>query len=285
MTERAAKREVLALVMNFTHGFLKARMAVFACMAGAAWIVLCPAAVIAGTNQFFRVEQGISLVSTGLTSDTFRSAGYLFTVTRDKLFTGGVGLTNPIGRAIRVPWPDGMEAQAVTAGENPGGAVINIRREDQELFGIPAFSVKLLASTAGAGGAVEVMPMLNGEDGLPDPIPFNASGSYGSVFSYVAPQLTGFDSYKFKLYVDFALTSLTIVDATIPPPSIDIVQIDPTTVQLSWPSSSTGYRLESSVSLSVAAWRNVTNAVVVNGDIATVEVTIESGARFFRLVK
>ena len=65
---------------------------------------------------FFDAAQTTNLVLSGTTSDTISSEGYLFTFTRDKLFTGGVGLTNPIGRMVRVPWPSGLEAQAVTAG-------------------------------------------------------------------------------------------------------------------------------------------------------------------------
>ena len=64
------------------------------------------------TTVFFDASQTRNVVAAGVTSDTIRSEGYLFTVTRDKLFTGGVGLTNPIGRYIRVPWPLGLEAQA-----------------------------------------------------------------------------------------------------------------------------------------------------------------------------
>ena len=64
------------------------------------------------TTVFFDASQTRNVVAAGVTPDTIRSEGYLFTFTRDKLFTGGVGLTNPIGRYIRVPWPLGLEAQA-----------------------------------------------------------------------------------------------------------------------------------------------------------------------------
>ena len=121
------------------------------------------------TTVFFDISQTTNLVASGTTSDTISSEGYLFTLTRDKLFTGGVGLTNPIGRYIRIPWPDGLEAQAVTAGPVLSNARIDIKRQDGELFGIESFTAQLLANTAGAGAAFEIMPMLNGEDGVPEP--------------------------------------------------------------------------------------------------------------------
>ena len=70
-----------------------------------------------------------------------------------------------------------------------------------------------------------MMPQLNGEDGYNDPVFFNATGLANQSFSYdtgTTPQstvlLTGFDKYKINLYVDFALTAITLVDASIPPP-------------------------------------------------------------------
>ena len=63
--------------------------------------------------EFFDPAQTATLVQSGTTFDTIESEGYVFTYTRDKLFTGGLG-GGPIGRAERVPWPEGVEAQAVT---------------------------------------------------------------------------------------------------------------------------------------------------------------------------
>jgi hypothetical protein len=158
--------------MKTTSTYLRlSAMAVIAAVAG----VLHPGAAGAVTTVFFDSSQTTNLVSSGTTSDTIRSEGYLFTVTRDKLFTGGVGLTNPIGRYIRVPWPDGMEAQALTTGPVQSGARIDIKREDGQTFAIESFTAQLLANTAGAGGAWEIMPMLNGEDGVPDPFIYDAT--------------------------------------------------------------------------------------------------------------
>ena len=60
------------------------------CLLAAAWEV--PAV----TTVFFNSGQVTNLVSANATSDTISSEGYLFTCTRDKLFTGGT--TNVTGR-------------------------------------------------------------------------------------------------------------------------------------------------------------------------------------------
>jgi hypothetical protein len=103
-------------------------------------------------------------------------------------------------------------------------ARIDLERVDGELFDLTGFTAKLLANTAGAGGSIEIMPLLNGEDGLDDPVYFNATGYYGQSFSYdTTPNylgstalLHGFDAYKLTLYVDFALTALTLEGPPIP---------------------------------------------------------------------
>ena len=78
----------------------------------------------AATMTFFDPSQIATLVTEGTTSDKIRSNGYYFTYTRDKLFTGGG--SEPIGRYVRIPWPEGVEAQAVTAGPNHSKAKITI---------------------------------------------------------------------------------------------------------------------------------------------------------------
>jgi hypothetical protein len=185
-------------------------------------------AVHAATVTFFDPSQVATLVAEGPTWDKIRSNGYYFTYTRDKLFTGGGGV--PIGRPVRVPWPQGVEAQAVTAGPNPGKAKITIMRVDGDVFDINAFSARLLANTAGAGADFEVVPFLDGEEMLPDPVIFNATGYYGQTFSYnTTPNpwgqstlpLTGYDEYSIDLYVDFAWTALTLIGAPISPPPGD----------------------------------------------------------------
>jgi hypothetical protein len=176
---------------------------------------------------FFNSSQVATTVSLDVNFDTISSEGYLFTYSRDKLFTGGVGLPDPIGRMVRVPWPQGVEAQAITVGPSVGtGAQITLRRVDGLPFDLTAFSAKLLANTGGAGGTIEIMPLLNGQDGFNDPLYFDATGYAGNVFSYnTSPNylgstalLKGFDEYHIKLYVDYALVALTL-DAAVPNPA------------------------------------------------------------------
>ncbi len=173
----------------------------------------------AETVTLFNDSQLATLVSVDVNSDTISSYGYLFTYSRDKLFTGGVGMTEPIGRYVRIPWPQGIEAQGITTGPAVGtGARITIRRIDGAVFDLTAFTARLLANTVGTGGAIEIMPIMDGEDGLNDPLAFDASGSAGMEFSYdTSPNhlgstalLKGYEEYKLKLFVDFALTALTL---------------------------------------------------------------------------
>lgn len=190
-------------------------------VAVACW-VLSSGVARADTTTFFQPCQVAVLESSGVTDDTISSNGHLFTHTLDKLFTGGTG--GPIGRPIRVPWPSGIEAQAVTTpppGVTDHHARVTIRRVDGQPFDFPAISFQLLANTAGAGASLEIMPLLNGEDGLPDPVAFDATGYYGMTFSYDSSPnpwgstalLTGFDTYQLSLYVDFALIGLSFTSS------------------------------------------------------------------------
>lgn len=177
-----------------------------------ALVFLSPTSAHAVTTTFFDSSQIAALVATGATSDTISSEGYLFTYTLDKYST--------VTRLSPVTWPEGVMAQSVIAGPTPGPAQITIKRVDGNVFDITAFTAKLLASTGGAGGAIEIMPKINGEDALGDPVALDASGQYGQSFSYAMPAtrlLNGADAYTFSLYVDFALTGLTLVDASTPP--------------------------------------------------------------------
>ena len=62
-----------------------------------------------------------------------------------------------------VPWPQGVEAQAVTVpppGVTDYKARITLQRVDGAVFDLTAFTAKLLANTAGAGADFEIMPLL-----------------------------------------------------------------------------------------------------------------------------
>lgn len=200
-----------------THATAVAFAAVFCCFS-------C-AAADAETTVFFDSSQTATLVISDVTSDTIISNGYLFTYTRDKLFTGGTGQI--IGRDERVSWPDGIEAQAVTTpppGVTDYKARLTISKANGHVFDLTAFTFELLANTGGAGATMEIMPQLNGEDGFNDPLFFEATGYYGSTFSYdespnplgSAALLKGFDTYKVSLYVDFAFIGLTLQSADVP---------------------------------------------------------------------
>lgn len=239
----------------------------------------------AGVVTFFQGTQGANAAGSTATSETLATEGYLFTCTRDKLFTGGVGLTNPIGRPLRVSWPAGLEAQAVTSGPSPGGAKMQIRRQDGQPFAIESMTFKLLANTAGAGASLEVMPLWQGEDGVPDPFMFNATGNAGISFTYATPMLAGYDVYKLSLYVDFALMSLTVRDASVPPPALSVEPVEPGGLQLRWPANAAGYVLEWQTNLLATGWQRVTNVAVVDGDFHSLTLPAPGLRRFFRLRK
>jgi len=172
---------------------------------------------------FFDASQGSS-VTVATTSDTMISQGYEFTYTRDYLFTGNTGQI--IGRPVSVTWPTGLHAQYVTAGPNPEKASVTIRRVDGDVFSIRAFTAQLLANP-GAGRAFEVVPKLDGEEPLDDPIQFDCSS--GITFTYsdtpnylgqTTDPLTGYDFYKINLTLDYALLAITVEGSpTVPEPT------------------------------------------------------------------
>lgn len=209
--------------MRLTASILSVRL-----VAAILLLAACGAAP-AATTVFFDGSQSYTLVSSATNADTIESEGYLFTYTMDKLFTGGVGMTVPIGRTSQVSWPAGLHAQAITTGPDTGvGANLTVRRVDGAVFDIHAITFQLWANTAGAGGTMEIMPQINGEDLYNDPVMFGATGFYSQSFSYAdgggyqasTTTLRGADTYKMHLYVDWALRSLTVDGPEIPPPPV-----------------------------------------------------------------
>jgi hypothetical protein len=77
----------------------------------------------------------------------------------------------------------------------PEAQNLGIRRQDGQPFAIQSFTARLLANTAGAGADIEVMPLLNGENGFLDPLKCPATRYDSSEFAYTTPTLTGFDAY------------------------------------------------------------------------------------------
>jgi hypothetical protein len=260
-------------------------------VAAAICAFFCGPTVQAVTTIFFSSSQTTNLVSTNATSDTISSEGYLFTYTRDKLFTGGT--TNPPGRYVRIFWPAGLEAQYVTTSTN--NAQITVRRVDGGVFDLTAFTAKLLAN-AGAGRAIEIVPLLNGQEPLNDPLFFDVSGNYGMEFSYdtspnylgTTAALTNYDAYVINLTLDYALMSLTVVDASLPPPPPPTLQISMTTsnaVQVYWPTNSPGFTLQQNFNLGTTNWVNATNSVSIVDTDYQVTMPTTNGTHFFRLKK
>jgi hypothetical protein len=259
-----------------------------------AFLCLCAPLPLARavTTVFFNPLQSTNLVSTNATSDTISTEGYLFTYTRDKLFTGGT--TNIIGRPVRVFWPDGLEAQYVTTGPTPGKATIPVRRVDGAVFDLTAFTVKLLANP-GAGRAIEIVPFLNGIEPLNDPLYFDvSSGGSGGVISFdtttpaylgSTAALTNYDAYAIGLTLDYALMSITLVDASIPPPTLDLLRVDTSLIELSWPVEAADYTLEATTNLAAPVWSPVTNGITFNGGFYSVQVETTSAQQVFRLRK
>jgi len=195
-----------------------------AALSTCALLLSTPASAV--TTTFFDASQTMAPVTSGTTSDTISTEGYLFTYTLDKLFTGGIGLTTPIGRTQLVQWPVGLHAQAVTTGPVIGPAQITIQRVDGGVFDLDALSFKLLANTWATGADIEITPTLNGNDG--PQVFLDASGVYSNTFSYSntlsdyrgfnTSSLKGYDTYTLSLFVDFALTGVTVTDASLPVP-------------------------------------------------------------------
>ncbi len=163
------------------------------------------------TNIYFNASQSMTVTASNITSVTINSGGYLFTYTQDGYFTGGLG-GGPIGRFFSVVWPNGVQAQAYTAGPLTGnGAKITIKRADGKKFDLRSFTGKILLNTAGAGAAFELMPQLNGNDAFADPLQYDCTGYAGATFPY-SPGLVGYDTYLVQMWGDFALTALTLSD-------------------------------------------------------------------------
>lgn len=246
-------------------------------------MVLPAAPARAVTNLFFNPSQPVIVVASNITSGTLSSSGYRFDHTTDGYWAASPGGA-PTGRFFSVFWPGGVQAQAITVGPDIGkGANITIRRVDGQPFGLRAFTGKLLANTAGTGGAFELMPKLDGEDALPDPLMFDASGYAGQTFPHT-PALGGYDSYVIHLWVDWALVGLTTVDGSpLLPAALEVSATPTNSLQLSWPAAAVGYVLEESPQLTVANWTTVTNQAQLVGPDIEVAVPFAGSARFFRL--
>jgi hypothetical protein len=171
---------------------------------------------LAVTNYFFSPTQVATLIVSNINAVTIQSGDYRFTYSADGYWSPGGGA--PTGRFFSILWPNGVQAQAVTAGPLLGtGANITLERADGKVFDLQAFTGKILLNTAGAGGAFEIMPKLNGTDAFPDPLQYDCTGYAGAIFTY-SPALSGYDTYQIHMWGDYALTALTLIDTNPPVP-------------------------------------------------------------------
>jgi hypothetical protein len=250
-------------------------------------IFICVPTVHAVTIVFFNASQSATVVATNMTSTTISSSGYRFTYSQDNWWSP-TGSGPPTGRFQSIFWPAGLNAQTQTAG--PSGplttqipATITIKRVDGLPFDLTTFTAKILGNTAGAGGAFEIMPLLNGNDGFANPLTLDCTGYSGATFTYNTPELTGFDTYNISMWMDYGLMSLTVVDASLPPPALQISPTSLNSVRLYWPTNSTGYTVQQNSNLGTTNWVNATNSVSIVDTKYQATITTTNGTRFFRL--
>ncbi|MDD5138735.1 MAG: hypothetical protein PHY43_00570 [Verrucomicrobiales bacterium] len=175
------------------------------------------------TNVFFNASQTSTLIASNINAVTIQSGDYRFTYSADGYWSSGGG--TPTGRFFSIFWPTGVQAQAITAGPLLGtGANITLKRADGKIFDLQAFTGEILLNTAGAGGAFEIMPQLNGNDAFNNPLQYDCTGYAGQSFS-CTPALAGYDTYQIHMWGDFALMALTLIDTNppvLPAPSFTI---------------------------------------------------------------
>lgn len=256
----------------------------FSILAALAGALGCPSPALAVTNVFFNTYQTATVVATNMTSTTISSRAYLFTYSVDGWWSASPG-GPPTGRFQSVLWPAGIDAQAITTGPTLGtGASITIKRVDGQPFDLVSFTGKILGNTAGAGAAFELMPQVNGVDAFPNPLTYDATGYGGQSFSYT-PLLTGYDTYILSLWMDYALTQLTVADTSIiTQPQLEISNTSSNYLLLSWPINASGFSLLQNSNFASTNWSVVTNALSVVGANNQVAVPVMNGTRFFRLI-
>lgn len=75
------------------------------------------------------------------------------------------------------------------------------------------------------------------------------------------------------------------VNDVVVTPKVEASVTTPNTLSVSWPDTFTGWVLQESAGLNPAAWVNSTRPVTSVGGVSSVSVPLNSGARFFRLIK
>lgn len=255
--------------------------------------LFCVQAAQAVTTVFFYTSQTATVVATNMASTTISSSGYLLAYSLDNWWypTISIGPGIPTGRFTSVNWPTGVQAQTITAGPTGSlasqiSAAITIKRVDGLPFDLTSFTANILGNTGGAGAAFEIMPQLNGQDGIANPLTLDATGIAGNAFSYSTPTLTGFDTYTISLWMDFALTGLTLVDASSPVPvTLSFSNTSSNSVRLSWPTQAVNYSLQSSPDLAPAHFTDTGVAPLTEGANQVVTLPKTNSHRFFRLAQ
>ncbi|HAM70480.1 MAG TPA: hypothetical protein DCM86_02430 [Verrucomicrobiales bacterium] len=256
----------------------------------ASLVSLCLNSTQAITLNFFLTPQPAVHVASGATSETISVGGYLITYSLDKWWSPSPGGA-PTGRPTPLSWPAAIPAQAQTAGPSgpisqQGPATITIKRVDGQIFDLPSFTARLSGNTAGAGAAIEIMPLLNGSDGFADPLTLDATGYAGHSFPYVTPSLTGFDTYNISLWMDFSLTALTLVDASVPVPvTLLSSRTSTNSLRLAWSADAYGYSLQASPDVNAAHFVNTLAMPVLEGSLQAVYVPMSNSVRLFRLAQ
>jgi hypothetical protein len=261
-------------------------------VAAAGCAFFCAPPVQAVTDVFFNASQTATVVATNMASTTVSSSGYLFTYSLDKWWYAEINLGpgTPTGRPSSITWPNGVQAQTLTAG--PAGvlttqisAIITVRRVDGMPFDMKSFTAQVLGNTGGAGAAFEVMPQINGQDAFANPLMFDATGYGGASYSNNTPTLIGYDTYNISLWMDYALTGLTLVDASLPPPTLQTSMTSSNYIRLSWPTNSAGFTLLQNSNLGTTNWVSATGAINTVGTNYQASIPTTNGAHFFRLMR
>jgi len=110
----------------------------------------------------------------------------------------------------------------------------------------------------------------------------SSGGNYSLVGTIGQPDAGSMAGGNFSLVGGFWSLPMGGLESVIPGLRIHVAGSD---VVLSWENPSTGYKLQSSPTLSPTAWVDVPGVPVVNGSDKQVNYLLQPGHRFFRLFK
>ena len=78
---------------------------------------------------------------------------------------------------------------------------------------------------------------------------------------------------------------MTVEDASVPPPVVDVVDLGANTFLFSWPAAATGFTLESATNLPSAVWNPVATPPDLIGDVFQLQKESAGPREYFRLRK